>query len=380
MGGPDGTLYWRLSAFYLLYFASVGALGPFWGLYLQDRGLNPVQIGQLMAILMVTRVFAPSIWAWLADRRGVRMPFVRYGSLAAAVCFLGVFGASSVAALALVMVGFSFFWNGTLPQFEATTLDHLGDDAHRYSLVRLWGSLGFILSLLLLGELFGVYGRSSLPWIVLVMFVAIWISSLLVPEARSGPTPVTKMPLSKVLRRPEVLTLLATCFLMQASHGPYYVFFSIYLDGAGYSQRAIGILWAASVLAEIAVFLVAHRLLLRLGTRRLLVASMALTALRWWLVAVYVDSLPVMLLTQLLHAASFGTYHAAAMHLIFRYFRGHQGQGQALYAGVSFGAGGALGSVVAGYTWTMLGAEQTFVLAALVAAAGLLFSLRLQRG
>jgi len=380
MGGPDGTLYWRLSAFYLLYFASVGALGPFWGLYLQDRGLNPVQIGQLMAILMVTRVFAPSIWAWLADRRGVRMPFVRYGSLAAAVCFLGVFGASSVAALALVMVGFSFFWNGTLPQFEATTLDHLGDDAHRYSLVRLWGSLGFILSVLLLGELFGVYGRSSLPWIVLVMFVAIWISSLLVPEAGSGPTPVTKMPLSKVLRRPEVLTLLVTCFLMQASHGPYYVFFSIYLDGAGYSQRAIGILWAASVLAEIAVFLVAHRLLLRLGTRRLLVASMALTALRWWLVAVYVDSLPVMLLTQLLHAASFGTYHAAAMHLIFRYFRGHQGQGPALYAGVSFGAGGALGSVVAGYTWTMLGAEQTFVLAALVAAAGLLFSLRLQRG
>lgn len=381
MGEPEGTPYWRLSSFYLFYFASVGALVPFWGLYLQDRGLNAIQISQLMAILMATKIFAPSLWAWIADRRGKRMPIVRSGSLVAALCFLGVYASDSFAWLALVMAAFSFFWNATLPQFEATTFNHLGTDTHRYSLIRLWGSLGFILSVLGLGVLFGNFGRDSLPAIVLTLFVAIWGCSLLVPEAELPRQQRVTAGLWRVLRRPAVIALLVTCFLMQASHGPYYSFFSIYLDATGYSQRMIGFLWALGVFAEIAVFLVAHRLLHRFGPRRLLLVSMALTAIRWLLVARFVDALPVLLFTQLLHAASFGTYHAGAMHLIHRYFQGrHLGQGQALYSSVSFGAGGALGSVLAGYVWVTAGPQQAFMLAAAIAALGMLVSWRWLRG
>ena len=43
--------------------------------------------------------------------------------------------------MALVLMCFSFFWNATLPQFEVTTLQHLGEYSHHYSKVRLWGSV-----------------------------------------------------------------------------------------------------------------------------------------------------------------------------------------------------------------------------------------------
>jgi MFS family permease len=88
-----------------------------------------------------------------------------------------------------------------------------------------------------------------------------------------------------------------------------------------------------------------HRLLPGVGARRMLILSLLFTALRWLLIGHFPQSLPVLLAAQVLHAASFGTFHAAAIHLVHHYFTGrHQGRGQALYGGVSFGAGGAIGS------------------------------------
>jgi len=372
--GPT-TPYWRLSGFYFCYFASLGALLPYWGLYLRDLGHDAVAIGQLMAILLATKIVAPNLWAWIADRTGRRMAIVRFGSLASLVCFAGIFADTSFAWLALVMATFSFFWNATLPQFEATTLNYLGSEQHRYSHVRLWGSVGFIATVLGLGLWFGVYGRTDLPWFLLGLFATIWLVSLTIRDAGVPPAGDAPAHLGHILRRPAVLALLGSCLLMQASHGPYYAFFSIFLDEAGYGQDLIGALWALGVLAEVVVFVFVHRLLVSCGPRLLLLASLWLTVLRWLLIGLFVDHLALLLVAQVLHAASFGVYHAAAIHLVHRFFPGrYQGRGQALYSSLSFGAGGALGSFIGGYSWVALGAEWTYLGAALLALAGALIS------
>ena len=129
--------YWRLSTFYFFYFAALGALVPFWGLYLKDRGFSPLDIGQFMAILMATKVVAPNVWGAIADRTGARMPIVRLASLLSAVIFVGMFVANGFWAVALVMALFSFFWNASLPQMEAVTFNHLGARMRRYAIIRL---------------------------------------------------------------------------------------------------------------------------------------------------------------------------------------------------------------------------------------------------
>ena len=367
--------YWRLSGFYLFYFASLGALLPYWGLYLKSLGYDITAIGNLMAIIMATKIISPNIWGWIADHTGRRMAIVRLGSLCAALAFAGVFFQDGFIWLAIVMMLFSFFWNAALPQFEATTFYHLGDHIDRYSSIRLWGSIGFIATVWGLGSLMQGQGIQLLPWILLGLFTAIWINSLLVPEEAAGHLALDHSPLRKILSQPHVVGLLLVCFLLQAGHGPYYTFYSIHMEAHGYSLSMIGGLWALGVIAEVIVFLLMHRLVPKFGLRNLLLVSLLLAVVRWLLIGLFPEHLSVMLFAQILHAATFGVYHAAAIQLIHTYFKGkHQGKGQALYSSLSFGAGGALGSFYSGYVYDYFGALLMFGIAAVLSLLAFLIA------
>ena len=361
--------YWRLAGFYLFFFGTLGALLPYWSLYLRALGYDPAQIGSLMAIIAGTKIVAPNVWGWVADRRAERMPVVRLGAGLAFVLFLGVFVADGFWPLAATMALFTFFWNAALPQFEANTFNWLGSARERYSRIRVWGSLGFIATSASLGPLLDAFGSLALPWFVAAFYLALWGASLVAPaapEIKGGESPG---PILGVLRQPHIWSFLLVCFLMQASHGPYYAFFSIYLQDHGYGGLVIGALWALGVVAEVGVFLVMHRLMPRFGPRMLLLASLALTAVRWWLIAAFVTHPAILAAAQTLHAASFGLYHAVAISLVDRFFIGtHQGRGQAFYSSLSFGAGQAIGSLCAGLLWTAVGGAATFVAAGVVAA------------
>lgn len=365
--------YWRLSGFYFFYFACLGVLVPYWSLYLQWEGFSAREIGELTAILLASRIVAPIVWGWIADRHGQRMRIVRLASFAAMLCFSAIFLDQSYAWVAITLLLFSFFWNASLPQFEVTTLQHLGDYSHHYSKVRVWGSIGFIAIVITLGWVLEVFDAGIIPLALLLTTIGIWLVSLSVPDSTSPPPAITHQPLKRLLRRPAVLAFLAICLLIQASHGPYYTFYTIYLDQHGYGRGLIGQLWALGVIAEVAIFLVMHRWLPRFGLRSVLLASLLLSALRWLLIALFPHSLPMLTLAQLLHAASYGTFHAAAIAWVHRHFIGsNQGRGQALYSSVSFGIGGALGSLASGYMWLTPGPMWTYLLASVVSVLALL--------
>lgn len=362
----DASLpYWRLSNFYLFYFASLGVLVPYWSLYLKHLGYGSVQIGQLMALLMATKIISPNVWGWIADHTGRRMAIVRLGSLLAVITFAGVFVAEGFWALGAVMLLFSFFWNAALPQFEATTLTYLGRDTHRYSIIRLWGSIGFILTVAGLGAAMEVWEPDILPPVLLILFGGIWLSTLTVPERKTKTGEGQQGSIVGVLRRPEVIALLLACFLMQASHGPYYTFFTIYMEEYGYGRGVIGQLWALGVVAEVGIFLAMHRMVPHFGLRALFIVALLLATLRWALIGAVPQNLPLMLIAQTLHAASFGVFHAVAIAYFHHFFTGrHQGRGQALYSSLSFGAGGAVGALFSGWVWEGISPEATYYVAA----------------
>ena len=365
--------YWRLSAFYLFFFAVLGGLAPSWGPYLRAQGFSSLEIGLLIAVLHGTKIIAPNVWGWIADRSGHRMWVVRLGAFVATLSFAGVLVGSQFWWLALVMTVFSFFWNAALPQFEANTMNHLGSAAHTYGRIRLWGSVGFIIAVLAFGELIDRHGVDILPWLILIAFVGLYAAAQVSPEAPQQVHSRAAEPILRVLFRPEVAGFLLACFLLQASHGPYYAFFSIYLEDLGYSSSMIGLLWALGVVAEIGLFLLMHRLMPRFGARLLFLLAVAFTVLRWILIGALPTNLPVLLFAQSLHAASFGVYHAVGIHLINRFFIGrNQGRGQALYSSITFGAGVAVGSLGAGLLWDRVGGSMTFYLAAATAVLSLL--------
>ena len=366
----------KLSLFYWFYFAVLGALAPFWGLYLQKLGFNAAQIGELIAVLMATKIIAPNLWGYLADTSGRRIFIIRLGCVLAVLSFIGVFWGNSYWWLFMVMLTFSFFWNAVLPQFEAYTLSSLGKDHHHYSLIRMWGSIGFIVSVLLLGYLFHYIAITWLPWIILLLFSGLAISSFLFAE-QAPPRHYEHEPLSRLLRHPQIIALFVTAFLVQASHGPYYSFFSIYASEHHYSSATIGFLWALGVFAEVLVFLFIPKWLPRLGLKNLLLFSLLCGALRWLVIAWAIDSPIIITLNQLLHASTFGIYHVVIISLIHHFFTGkNQGMGQALYSSIGFGLGGAFGSLYAGYLWESMGARFTYEFAAILSVLAFVISWR----
>lgn len=374
LSGP--APYWRLSSYYFFYFATLGAVVPYWGLYLQYRGFDAVEIGELMAIVAATKIVAPYIWGWIADHSGRGLLLIRYSALAAVVSFSGVYIAGSLGSMAFVMLLFSFFWNANLPQFEATTLRFLGDESNRYSHIRLWGSIGFIVLVLSLGPLLDFSGMRVLPHCLLLLYAGIWLATMGVPDIdrmNRHTKPGTSI-LITLKQRPVIIALTAGA-LMQFSFGAYYGFFSIFLEQHGYNKAEVGVLWALGAAAEIFVFLTMHRLLPKFGARLLLCFAFATTLLRWWIVGMFVELAGVVAFAQILHAFGFGMFHATMIHLIHRYFPpAHTGRGQALYSSLSFGAGGALGTFVSGFILEYSNGRAVFVCAGIVALSGLLVS------
>ncbi|MBM7423769.1 MFS transporter [Spongiibacter marinus] len=366
--------YWRLSAFYFFYFALLGTWLPYWSLYLKSLGYSSGEIGILSALVMVTKVLAPNLWGYLADRYDCRTRIIRLGALLAVIAFGGVYFRQDFYWLAAVVVGYSFFWNAVLSQFDVLTLSHLSGQHGRYSLIRLWGSIGFIAAVLAVGAWLDHHPIVHLLYIITALLSAIWLGSLLVAENPEGLTRGDRSPgsLMRILKQPAVIAFFATSFLLQFSHGPYYTFFSIHLEAQGYSKSATGMLWSLGVFAEMLLFMGMHRLLERFSLRQILIASLALTALRWWLIAEFVESVAILVFAQCLHAASFGSAHAAAVETIRRFFTAHHGQGMALYSGLSFGAGGALGAVLSGYAWDISPAQCFWVASGAAALAAII--------
>lgn len=374
----NGVPYWRLSSFYFSYFALLGATAPFLALYFNYLGLSAARIGELLAIPMFMRCLAPNLWGWLGDKTGRRLHMVRAGVLLTLLCFAGILWRQDFAGLALIMALHAFFWHGVLPQCEVITLAHLREHAARYSHIRLWGSIGFMLTVVGLGALLERIPLHLYPWSVLSIMLFMVLCSLWIPEpasSRSTGAPVRPPPMRALWKQPGIAVFFAVVACMQFSHGPYYTFISVHLEQLGYERSSVGMLWALGVVAEIVLFLGMARLLARFSVRTVLGVSLLLAALRWVLLGYFAQHLGILLGAQLLHAATFGSFHAGCIHFIRQRFLTQQlGQGQTLYATLS-GAGGAIGALYAGYTWNSLGAGVTFSIASAVAllAAFLVF-------
>jgi PPP family 3-phenylpropionic acid transporter len=158
--------------------------------------------------------------------------------------------------------------------------------------------------------------------------------------------------------------------LMQASHGPYYVFFSLHLRQAGIPPRTLGLLWAAAIGAEILMMLRMPSILMRHGPVTIMAACSALAAVRWTLCALSVEPL-LLLPAQVLHAATFAAFHIAAVsHAFSEFGRERSATGQAIFSSATYGLGSILGMVGSGLLRDPLGTPALFGCAAGVALAG----------
>ena len=365
------SLYWRLSRFYFFYYFFVGLFVPYWGLYLQSKSFTAFQIGILLSLFQISRIFAPNFWGWLADHTNKRARWIRLASFIGCLGYVGIFWADSFFLIFLVMMSMSLFTSSTIPLAESLTLSHLASTNVSYSNIRLWGSVGFIIASFFLGILIDRYSVKILVWALLFTQLIILFLSFSIPDKKFELIGNTKRSIFKILKKPEVISLLIGCALMVSSHGLLYNFYSIFLKEQGYSSSLIGILWSTGVIFEIFIFILMPKILNKFNLKEVLLISLFLAVIRFFLIGNYVDTLWVLILAQILHAATFGSFHVASVELVSIHFnREHHSRGQSIYNSITYGLGGTIGGLGGGFMIDQYGAASTFMFSSILPLIG----------
>jgi PPP family 3-phenylpropionic acid transporter len=386
-----------LSTFFFTYFAFIGAVNPYFALWLQDSGYSAGQIGLMLAVPPAMRLIGPTSWGRLADATGQRVKWLRLMAHVSAIGLLIVglapFGGAWRVPLALLgLVIMHAMLSGQVPLTESLLLQKLGANTHLYGRVRLYGSLGFIAAVMLLGPLLDWLGTLWLLPIGAVMLLAHIANSWRLQDA--PPLSVAqreRTTLWQLLHLPYVPLFLAASFLMVFGHMGLYIYFSLYLEAVGYSKTIIGLLWVMSTVGEVIYFWWQG------GAKGATVQPLTGYTRCYWaavlrfgvlaLVAIPLGSpLWLLIVLQLLHTMTFALHHAASMVLVKRLFPANAGStANALFNTVTYGLAGVGGALVCAAIWSGFGdnapraAQAVFAMSALVCAAGGMLAWRLRK-
>jgi MFS transporter, PPP family, 3-phenylpropionic acid transporter len=362
----------NFALFFFAYYGYVGVFSPYASLFFAEKGMTVAQIGVLMSMMQVMRIFGPNLWGWVADHTQRRVTVLRVTAVAALLSFIGMFVGHGFAAFLIVMVAVNAFTSAQGPLSEALMLSEMRGDLTHYGKLRLWGSVGFIAAVTLAGQLMDWYGVGLMPWISGALLVLVLVASLRMQESVHPHEHQNVPSVIALLRRREVLAFFASTFLMIAAHASLYVYYSLYLEQIGYSKTVIGLMWSLGVVAEIVFFYYQAPIFRRFGVQRLMLLSLLIAVIRFLMIGFGAESLFLLLIAQVLHAATFGAHHSASVITLQRWFSGAlQARGQALFISISYGLGGTFGGLILGEIWDTFGAWMVYLVAAVFAFGAL---------
>lgn len=357
----------HLAGYYVLSFMAVGVSLPFLPGYFAASGFSPRQIGVLLAIGPACALVAPPVWGHLADRLGrpgLVLAIVSagaalgYGLLALAPSFPAAFGALVVHAL---------FSSSISSLIDTLALQQVGLAGGSYARLRVFGSLGFVVSSMGFGLAVRSYGLTTvLVPLGLMASAALWASVFLAraPQARhDGPGPTVRAALG-LLRRREVALLLVASALHWIACTPYHGSLALHVKALGFQPVVVSLSAGLAVLAEVAVMWSWPRWSKAVAPRTLMIVAFGASSVRWALMA-WTQRADVLVAAALLHALTFGAFYLAAVAWMSVLTPASlRATGQALFVACTFGVGGLLGYSSSGCAFEVLGSARLFAVAA----------------
>jgi len=364
--------------FYAAYFATMGIILPFFPVYLAGRGMDTEAIGLFTGLLAISRVLAPPLAGRTLDHSTDTSRFILVASLAAAMLALLLPWLESREVLALAVLIFGCLWAVVLPLTDGLSVAVSEAALVDYGRLRVWGSIGFVAASLAGGIWLAGGNQFRLPYWLAVTSLVTALAARGFPANTLQQERVS--PRAKYFSSPFILLLLVS-FLMQASHGAYYGFYSLYLLKAGYAGWMIGSLWVLGVIAEMVLMWKWSRPIGEAAPALVLPVCLLLASVRWLGIAL-TQVWWLLALLQLLHAASFAAFHVSAVTWVSRLSpHGRQASAQSWYSASGFGLGTALGIMACGWISSQSGIsgfQMAFMACAAVALLGVPVALRLR--
>ena len=366
----------RFLALYAGLFAAFGVASPFLPGLLQQDGLTPGALGIVLASGTAIRLLAGPLGGRLADRLGRPSAVLAGFTAAAAIVALGYAPARGLPLLLLVSVAHAAVLAPITPVADALALGSAQDGrGFEYGWVRAAGSAAFIAGTLISGQAVGRAGLGVIVWLNAGLLAAAACLACFVPNKVAGvatadDTRAKQGSVRALLGIPAFRRLMIVAALIGGSHALHDGFEVIRWRSAGLSASQSSVLWAASVAAEVAVFLLLGRgMVERLGPARAMTLSALAGVVRWG-TAAQTAWFPVMLVVEPLHGLTFALLHLACIDMIGRVVPVHlAATAQAFYSTVALGFTSAAVTLASGPLYGHLGASAFWAMAAMCLVA-----------
>lgn len=326
----------RISLFYVTLHACMGVYLPGMQAWYQAQGVTPAQLGALGFITILARVITnPFVGSWI-DRNGhARRVTIALSCLTVGLHALNLWGEGFLVLLAIA-VAYTIVRAPVGPLGDAIAITTCQREGIDFGRVRFWGSVGFMVFVIIGGPLIDHFGVQAVPLLALPLFMLTILGAWALPrdaEVPRGSRP--QAPVRFLLRQPVFIVFLAASSLAQASHAVLYAFSTLHWNAVGLNQTQIGWLWGVSTTIELVVFWWSRSIVTRFRPATMIALGALTTLPRWGFHAVATDFW-VFVALQLLHAGTFALAYLGALQFIARQLPpSHAASAQTLNAGAN---------------------------------------------
>ena len=366
---PSNSFKWVIGSQYFLYFGVMGIFLPYFNLYCYHIDFTGFQIGVLSAIRSVALILTPLIWGAMADRFRIRRPIFILCSFVSTTIWAFYLYTTDFWAMLIITVFYGIFYSPIISFLEAFTMDVLGTRKKSYGRVRGWGSIAFIITVIVLGKIIDLYSIEIILILIFFGSLAQALISIKIPDIQIKKQTSFSSNAKALLKR-RVIVFLFCAFLMLVSHGTYYGFYSIHLENLGFGKTFIGISWALASIAEIIVMIKSDSLFKHFSIDNVLFFSFMVAVFRW-LGMSFVTSAAGILLLQLFHAVTYAMFHVSSILYIDSLTPDEaKTLGQSVNNAVTYGLGLMVGFFINGYLFETLGTFKLFMISSVIALSG----------
>ncbi|HEX2687551.1 MAG TPA: MFS transporter [Kofleriaceae bacterium] len=368
-----------IALFYAIYFGAIGLYTPYLAMYLQAIGLSPSTLARVMALGPAMMLLSPPLFGLVADARHSRVWVLRGCIGMTAVAFVGFLFGQGLMMLYLTIAVFSLFRAPIPSLVDSAALTAAEREGTTYGVIRLWGSLGFVVTVQAGGFVLGAAGVRTVLTLGAMFF---GMAALLAWRLPAPPLVVRPQIVSSWLRllaHRRMWIFVATAALTQTAGSAYDTCYALHLTALGHSGAFIGLAWGLGALGEMLLLWRSGVLFARFGPTLLLAGALGIAVVRWTLIAT-LHAPWALLLVQPLHAFTFGLFYVSSVMWV----REHAGEelptaAQGLFAAAT-GLGATLGTAGSGPLFARFGGQGVFLAAGAVAALGFAGTLLLLQG
>ena len=361
--GYNATMFYLLALFYFFYFAIVGIYIIFMPKVLAMVAYTPSEIGIIFGAAPLVRFLLPFAFSRGRELSASVFNIAIFTMFISSISFY--FSLYNFYALFISNIGLGIGMSLILPYIEILSLEVVGKE--RYGKVRLYGSVGFVLVALVLVRYLSS-PEVALTYLLLLSSVTALVAFAIVKIVKK--TEQVKRDSKNDVTLLKHWKLWLSLMLMQVSFGAYYNFFTIYETAYGVTLDMTINLWVFGVIVEIFMLYFQGKLL-KLNLLYILEITILSAVVRWMLLYIFPQNLPILFFAQSLHALSFALFYSASITYLYQIYSSKV-LAQQFLSGITFGLGGFVGAILFGYIYEYF-SSYIFLVASLIAFISFVF-------